>query len=184
MEKFGLSTLVLVIFESKSQNYSKKMKNIYSIILTIVIIHVSYAQANVDPQDNFPLSLLTKHFENLNHGNEEANQYPLLKQHESYSILGCMSLLSSENEIVKKVALARLRGISTQLFLEGKPVILTAGMNSAGINISKNKNLQDDDHIIYVAIADCIVTKEQEKAQAIFNNQTRALIAQKQNDNP
>jgi|GEM_PF-3017075 len=42
-------------------------------------------------------------------------------------------------------------------------------MNSANFNITKNENLEDDNNIIYVSIADCIVTQAQDKAQGIFN---------------
>ncbi|MNY53611.1 hypothetical protein D3C86_1893800 [compost metagenome] len=84
--------------------------------------------------------------------------------------------MESEDETIKKIAIARLKGIATQLFREGKPVLLTSGMNSANFNIIKNENLEDDNNIIYVSIADCIVTQAQDKAQGIFNNQTRKLI--------
>lgn len=137
-----------------------------------------YTQEYEQVDDNFPLSLLTRHFENLNYGKDEFEKFPTLKQPAYYCIMGCIVLIDSNDETLKKVALARLKGIATQLFREGKPVLLTSGMSSAYFNIEKNKNLKDDNNIIYLAIADCIVSKAEVLAQSTFNNQTRYLIEQ------
>lgn len=152
------------------------MKKIYIILFTILGIHFSFAQEETKVDENFPFSLLTRYFNYLNHGKEELKSYPVLNQSESYCIWGCIFLMESEDETIKKIAIARLKGIATQLFREGKPVLLTSGMNSANFNITKNANLEDDNNIIYVSIADCIVTQAQDKAQGIFNHQTRKLI--------
>jgi hypothetical protein len=155
------------------------MKSIKILIFILFTTQFSSAQTETKIDDNFPLSLLTRNFENLNHGSELFEKYPILKTKELNSIIGCIYLLEMKEEEIRKVAIARLRGISTQLFNEGKPVILTYGMDSVGFAIKKNENLEDDNHIIYLSIADCVVRNSEEKAENEFNNQTWKLIAQK-----
>jgi hypothetical protein len=152
------------------------MKYIYIVIL---ISQLCSAQTEIKVDENFPLSLLTKDFKNLNHGNEIFEKHPILKRTELNSIIGCIYLLTLSEEEIKKVAIARLKGIATQLFKEGKPIILTYGMDSAGFAIKENENLEDDNHIIYLSIADCIVSQSESKAKIVFNEQTMMLLAQK-----
>lgn len=153
------------------------MKKIY-LLFSVIYFNFFYTQKYEQVDDNYPLSLLFRHFKNLNHGKDEFEKFPTLKQPEYYCIMGCIILIDSNDETLKKVALARLKGIATQLFREGKPVLLTSGMSSAYFNIEKNKNLEDDNNIIYLAIADCIISKAEVLAQTTFNNQTRYLIGQ------
>ncbi|WP_298396066.1 hypothetical protein [Flavobacterium sp.] len=152
--------------------------------LTLIIFfttQLSSAQTETEIDNNFPLSLLTRYFENLNHGSELFDRYPILKNEQYYSIIGCIYLLEMKDEEIKKVAIARLKGISTQLFNEGKPVFLTYGMDSVGFAINKNENLEDDNQIVYLSIADCIIRNSEVEATKAFNNQTMKLIAQKKN---
>ena len=155
------------------------MNKALKFIFIFFITQCSFAQTETKVDDNFPLSLLTREFENLNHGSELFEKYSILKTKQLNSIIGCIYLLETKEEEIKKVAIARLKGISTQLFNEGKPVVLTCGMDSVYFADKKNENLEDDNHIIYVSIADCLVRSSEEVAQNIFNSQTWKLVAQK-----
>lgn len=155
------------------------MKYFKLTLIIFFITQLSSAQTEIEIDNNFPLSLLTRSFENLNHGSELFEQYPILQNKHLYSIIGCIYLLDMEKEEIKKVAIARLKGISTQLFNENKPVILTYGMDSVGFAMKKNENVEDDNQIVYLSIADCIVKNSEVQAQNAFNNQTRKLVSKK-----
>ena len=159
------------------------MKYLKLTLIIFFISQLSSAQTENEIDNNFPLSLFTRNFENLNHGSELFDRYPILKNEQSYSIIGCIYLLEMKDEEIKKVAIARLKGISTQLFNEEKPVILTYGMDSVGFAIKKNENLKDDNQIVYISIADCVVRNSEVEAQNAFNKQTWILIAQKKDEN-
>ena len=159
--------------------YSVNMKYFKPTLIIFFITQLSSAQTEIEIDNNFPLSLLTRSFENLNHGSELFEQYSILKNKHLYSIIGCIYLLEMEEEEMKKVAIARLKGISTQLFNEKKPVILTYGMDSVGFAMKKNENVEDDNQIVYLSIADCIVRNSEVQAQNAFNNQTRKLVSKK-----
>lgn len=155
------------------------MKYLKLTLIVFFITQLSSGQTETEIDNNFPLSLLTRNFENLNHGSDLFERYPILIKKELCSIIGCIYLLEMEDEEIKKVAIARLKGISTQLFNEKTPVMLTYGMNSIGYAIKKNENLEDDNQIVYLSIADCIVRNSEVQAQNAFNNQTRKLVAKK-----
>lgn len=155
----------------------KNMKNFYLSIFILLSTLCSSAQTTAEIKNDFAF-LLTRNFV-LNHGSELFEQYPILKDERCYSIIGCIYLLYIKDEEVKKVAIERLRGISTQLFNEGKPVLLTYGMDSVDSVIKRNENLEDDNHIIYLSIADCVVSQPENIASNVFNEQTMKLVAQK-----
>lgn len=153
------------------------MKNVYLSIFMLLSTLYSSAQTTAENENDF-FFLLSRDFV-LNHGSELFDQYPFLEFKGHYSIIGCIYLLSIKEDKVKKVAIDRLRGISTQLFNEGKPVLLTYGMNSVNSTLKKNENLEDDNHIIYLSIADCVVSQAESIASDVFNEQTIKLIARK-----
>ncbi|WP_298119599.1 hypothetical protein [Flavobacterium sp.] len=160
------------------------MKYLKLTLFIFFVIQLSSAQTEneIEIENNFPLSLLTRYFKNLNHGSELFDSYPILKNEQFYSIIGCIYLLEIKDEEIKKVAIARLKGISKQLFNEGTPVILNYGMDSVGFAIKKNEDLEDDNQIVYLSIADCIIRNSEVEAKNSFNNQTMKLIDQKKDN--
>lgn len=157
------------------------MKNFYISIFILLSTFFASAQTETEIEDDFSFSLLTRDFI-LNHGSELFDKYPTLKAKEYHSIIGCIYLLYLKEDEVKKVAIERLQGISTQLFNEGKPVLLTYGMDSVGFALKKNENLEDDNHIIYISIADCVVSESESIAKSVFNAQTMKLITEKKDN--
>lgn len=120
--------------------------------------------------------LYTKCFDNLNQGLDILEKHPAFKDVKLCSIAYCMILLYYKDEEIKGVAEQRLRGIATQLFQEGNPVYLISGMDSYLEAQEKNKNLEDDNHIVYISIADCLILSFEARAQEIVNKQTMLLI--------
>jgi hypothetical protein len=130
-------------------------------------------------ENSISAQLYTKCFDNLNQGLDILEKYPAFKDAKLCSIAYCMMLLYYKDEEIKFVAEQRLRGIATQLFQEGNPVYLISGMDSYLEAQEKNKNLEDDNHIVYISIADCLTLSFEARAQEIVNKQTMQLISSK-----
>lgn len=122
--------------------------------------------------------LYTKCFENLNQGIEIFEKYPPLKSRKFCSLIECMFLYSYKEEDIKFAAEKRLIGIATQLYNAGTPVYLTMGMDSYLYVTEKNKNLEDDDHLVYINYGECTNPRFLSDAAAIINRQTLSLIKQ------
>ena len=88
----------------------------------------------------------------------------------------CIALLHYEEDDIKFIAEERLRGIATQLFREGNPVLLITGMESFERAQENNKNLEDDNHIVYISVASCLVSQYEARAKEVVNSQTQLLI--------
>lgn len=150
------------------------------LILFLLSFFLVKSQNSITPQEAVENSisdqLFTKCFENLNQGIEIFEKYPSLKNVKICSIMYCMFLLQYKEEEIKSVAEERLRGIATQLFREGNPVYLISGMESYERAKKNNENLEDDNHIVYISIAACMISQFEARAQEIVNKHTMLLI--------
>jgi len=154
---------------------NKTLKLIFIFFFTQLV----YSQSKAS--DTIRTSFLTKEFENVNVENELLEKYSILKTKEVNSILGCIVLLNIKDDKIKKIAVERLRKISIKLFNEGTPVLLIYGMFSGYLANKENENLQDDNHLVYVSIAECVVSNAENIAHDVFNEQTIKLIKEKEN---
>jgi hypothetical protein len=149
------------------------------VIVLLLFYFQSFGQSKARIDENFPYALLSKPFENLNHYPGLLEKYPNLKDTGFYTILGCLVLLSTEEEEVRQIGKARLQEIATQLFREQTPVLLISGLDSASRAEKENENLNDDNNLIYISITDCVISQEVQILQEIFNSKTRSLLTQK-----
>jgi len=149
------------------------------VIVLLLFYFQSFGQSKARVDENFPYALLSKPFENLNHYPVLLKKYPNLEDTGFYTILGCLVLLCTEEEEVRQIGKARLQGIATQLFREQSPVLLISGLDSASRAEKENENLNDDNNLIYISIADCVIFQEVQILQEIFNSKTRSLLTQK-----
>lgn len=117
-------------------------------------------------------------FENLN-PKEVFQKYPSFQKHNFCTFIDCIFLLAYKEEDVHLAASERLKEIATILYNEKTPVILTTGMDSFLDAKEKNKNLNDDDKIIYVSIGDCVNPAFINEGKDIFNTETYKLIHKK-----
>lgn len=120
--------------------------------------------------------LYTKCFENLNQGKEIFDKYPDFKEDRFCKLYECMFLFYLKEPEMKFAAEKRLIEIATRLYQEGTPVYLTMGMDSYLNAENKNKNLEDDNHIVYISYGDCINPSYLIDAAEIVNRQTHSLI--------
>ncbi len=122
--------------------------------------------------------LFTKCFTNLNQGFEIFEKYPALKSKKIQfcSLLECMFLNAYKEDDIKLAAEKRLIGIATQLYNEGTPVYLIMGSDSYLTAKERNKNLEDNNHIVYISYGECINPLYLREAAEIVNKQTYFLI--------
>ncbi|MFQ6599562.1 hypothetical protein [Flavobacterium sp. C3NV] len=151
--------------------------------LIMLLLSLNAKSQNVDESietedHSISAQLYTKCFENLNQGAEILEKYPAFKETKPCSLAYCMMLLSYKDEEIKLVAEQRLQGIATQLFQEGNPVYLISGMDSFLTAQEKNKNLEDDHHIVYISYAECTSPEFLRRSADIVNAQTMQLIKQ------
>lgn len=75
-----------------------------------------------------------------------------------------------------EIAIERMHQISKLFYLAGCPIILTTGKDSGYKATQENINLLDDNKIIYISIAECVVSDSENKAKDVFNKATLELI--------
>ncbi|PWB20606.1 hypothetical protein DCO46_20565 [Flavobacterium sp. HTF] len=165
---------------SKSILEFKKMllRFVYTVLVLICAQAQAQATKDITYEDNsISMQLYTKCFENLNQGTEVFKKYPALKNVKPCSLLNCMSLLAYKEKDIQLAAEERLKEISTQLYKEGNPVCLLMGLDSNLIVEEKNKNLNDDNHLVYITFADYVAADFLNKGAEIINKQTNLLIS-------
>ncbi|MFC0778503.1 hypothetical protein [Flavobacterium sp. HJSW_4] len=80
---------------------------------------------------------------------------------------------------IQDAILKRAVEIATLLYKNNSPIYLISGMSSGDHALRKNINLNDDNKLIYVSIAECVTTTTLEKIQEAVNNETTKLINSK-----
>ncbi|WP_281635797.1 hypothetical protein [Flavobacterium marginilacus] len=156
------------------------------LFLIIIVFHNLLFSQNSDGNvsaETISDKIQTHCFENLKPF-KELDSLPNWKNH-TCTILDNLVLLQintknkSFDEELHKSVISRLREISNLFYLDKTPIILTSGMDSFLETEEKNKNLEDDNKIIYVSIGECIMPRTWYEAKEIFNSETRKLINNK-----
>jgi hypothetical protein len=159
------------------------MKKLFLIIIlfqNLIFSQNSYENLSAETISS---KMITHCFEDLQ-PIKELDSIPAWKSN-SCSILDNLMLIQikteneSFNEKLNKSIISRLREISNHFYLNKTPIILTSGMDSSFEANEKNKNLDDDDSIIYVSIGECTMPRNWYEAQDVFNSETRKLIQSK-----
>lgn len=112
---------------------------------------------------------------------EEARNIIPLKSIPFCTLYQCVAGVeySEEKKDIQEAILKRSIEITTLLFKQGTPIYLLSGMDSSGTEIVENKNLTDDNNLVYIAIAECLTSESLEKIKNIVNEQTMKLINKK-----
>jgi len=155
---------------------------IFVIAFLLVSLHVvSQNTDNLEiiEENSLASQLYNKCFENLNQGSEILELYPAFKDIKLCSIAYCMQILAYNDKEVKSIGENRLIGIATQLYNEGTPILLIMGLESSLLAEQKNKNLLDDNHIVYISYGECTNPPYLRLAAEIINKQTGRLIQKK-----
>jgi len=89
-----------------------------------------------------------------------------------------MFLYSYKESDIQLAAEKKLIGIATQLYNQRTPVYLTMGFESYSSAQEKNKDLNDDNYLVYISYGECTNPFFLVKAAEIVNKQTIFLINQ------
>ncbi|WP_431242726.1 hypothetical protein ACQ9BO_23630 [Flavobacterium sp. P21] len=92
-----------------------------------------------------------------------------------YQCVRGIGYAENKKEIESSI-LKRAVEITVRLYSEGTPVYLTYGMNSSSQADWDNEILTDDDKIVYISVAECIVSQSLIKISEAVNNATMELI--------
>lgn len=120
-------------------------------------------------------------FENLS-PIREFDSLPKWKEEKFCTLLDNLTLLQFEgvnvdfNQKLHKSILNRLCEISRGFYDKGNPVVLTSGLDSSYYAIQSNKNIEDEDNVIYVSIGECLIPNSWQKGKEVFNAMTKKLI--------
>ncbi|MDQ5929158.1 MAG: hypothetical protein QG594_936 [Bacteroidota bacterium] len=156
------------------------------VFLTIILFQNLLFSQNFDRNVsliNISDKIQTYCFENLK-PIKELDSIPAWRNH-SCTILDNLVLLQiktenkSFDEKLKKSIFNRLLEISNLFYLNKTPIILSSGMDSFFETNKKNKNLEDDNNIIYVSIGECTMPNNWYEAKNVFNSETMKLINKK-----
>ncbi|URM36980.1 hypothetical protein [Flavobacterium anhuiense] len=80
---------------------------------------------------------------------------------------------------IQDAILKRAVEIAALLYKNGTPIHLISGMNSSDRALIKNANLNDDDKLVYISVAECISSSTLDRIQEAVNNETTRLIESK-----
>jgi hypothetical protein len=141
-------------------------------------VHSQNAKDSIFEDNSISNRLYTKCFENLNQGAFFFEKYPKFKRTDVCNLSHCMLLLSFPEKEAQTAGEDLLRGIATQLYREGNPVYMIMGMESYERAAKENKNLEDDNHLVYISYAACQSPFFLSRAADIINEETRKLIKQ------
>ena len=159
------------------------MKKLFLIIILFQNLIFSQSSEGNVYTENIGDKIQTHCFENLKPF-KELDSLPNWKNH-TCTIIDNLFLLQintenkSFNEELHKSVINRLREISKLFYLDGTPIILTSGMDSFLETEKKNKNLEDDNKIIYVSIGECTMPRNWHEGKDAFNSETIKLLKNK-----
>lgn len=119
-----------------------------------------------------------KCYKDLNPIEGTINLIPEKKNVKFCSLYQCVSRIEyAENEKnIENAIIKRAIEITVRLYREGTPVYLTYGMDSSSQADWDNQILTDDDNLVYVSIAECVVSNSLVKISEAVNKATMELI--------
>ena len=77
---------------------------------------------------------------------------------------------------IQEAILKRSAEIAALLYKNETPVYLISGMSSSDKALIKNTNLNDDNKLVYISVAECVSSSTLDKIQEVVNNETTRLI--------
>ncbi|WP_163408442.1 hypothetical protein [Flavobacterium ajazii] len=115
---------------------------------------------------------------------QETKSKTELKNISFCSLYQCIKFVDYEDyeEKIQKAILKRALEIAFLLYNQRTPVYLVSGMNSSEKAFQKNLNLNDDNNLVYISIAECVSSSSLEQIKEIVNTKTSKLIESKKSN--
>ena len=157
------------------------MKKIFLAFL-ILFLNQVFCQDKTDENFNKAyVEVFGKCFEDLKPIEGTKEILPSKKNISFCSLYQCVTRIeyAENNKDIGEKILKRAIEITIRLYNAGTPIYLLSGMDSSGTAFAENKNLTDDNNLVYIAVAECITSDSIEKIKDIINNETLKLIHKK-----
>ena len=153
------------------------MRNLILIFFLFSIIKLSAQEIEQTSENSIELKVYNKCFEDFR-PLPESEYYNSLKEIKFCNLVECVAGFEycKKERNMQIAILKRAIEINNLLYNEHTPVILTYGMDSGFNANKKNLNINDDNNLIYISIADCLTTNSLEEFASAFNAETRKLI--------
>lgn len=154
------------------------MKNI-SIIFFLLFINQTFCQdENYTNPEKAIIKVYGKCYEDLKPIEGTINIIPEKKNVRFCSLYQCVSRIgfAEKQKDIENAIIKRAVEITVRLYSEGTPVYLTYGMNSSSQADWDNQILTDDDNLVYLSVAECIVSQSLIKISEAVNKTTMELI--------
>nr|WP_315223258.1 hypothetical protein [uncultured Flavobacterium sp.] len=157
------------------------MKKILVIIFILFLNQTFCQNVNEDSEQKIQHKIYSKCFESLKPIPEIENHIPL-KNISFCSLSECVMAFeyAKDEKTILEAISKRAIEICVILYDEGTPIYLTSGMDSSYDADEKNQNLTDDNHLVYISVAECLSSKSLKKIKDIVNEQTKKLINKNQ----
>ncbi|KAF2509201.1 hypothetical protein EYY60_12510 [Flavobacterium zhairuonense] len=149
------------------------------LFLLLFFVNQAFCQDKkfTNPEKAF-IEAFGKCYKDLNPIEGTINLIPEKKNVKFCSLYQCARAIEyTENKKeIENAILKRAVEITVRLYNEGTPIYLIYGMNSSSQADSDNEILTDDDNLVYISIAECVVSQSQVKISGVINKTTMELI--------
>ena len=148
------------------------MKNL-KFIIAIIFVNVSFGQI---PKGTIQYKYYEYCNENLSKL-ERSEVYPFFPTEELCSIKKCFRRISYPE--INAIIYKRIVELAKVNFEKKIYLYLIEGKGSIEVAEKKNKNLEDDNNLIYISVDEFINAKEITKGVELYNSETKKLINKK-----
>ncbi|WP_165800694.1 hypothetical protein [Flavobacterium sp. WLB] len=166
-------------FSKEELQHSKFIMTKKNLLLFLFFINQAFCQDknNTNPEKAI-VEVFEKCYKDLNPIEATINIIPEKKNVKFCSLYQCVSRVAyvEKEKDIENVIIKRAVEIAVRLYNDGTPVYLIYGMNSSSQADWDNQILTDDDNLIYVSIAECIVSHSLIKISEAVNKATMELI--------
>ncbi|WP_202701086.1 hypothetical protein [Flavobacterium sp. UGB4466] len=154
------------------------MKNIFLFLFLFTLNQVFSQDDNYTNSEKIIVDVFGKCFKDLNQIKGTRDVIPVNKNVKFCSMYQCVSRIgyTEKAKDIEKAIIKRAIKIATRLYNEGTPVYLTCGANSSNQADWYNQNLTDDNNLVYISIAECVVSHSLITIQKAVNQETMKLI--------
>jgi hypothetical protein len=154
------------------------MKKIFLIVF-LLFLNQSYCQdGNYSNPEKALIKVYGKCYEDLKSIEGTRGLIPEKKNVKFCSLYQCVSRIEyvEKQKDIENTIIKRAVEITVRLYSEGTPVYLIYGMNSSSQADWDNQILTDDDNLVYISVAECIVSNSLIKISEAVNKATMELV--------
>jgi hypothetical protein len=144
-------------------------------LIILFFFTFSVSAQETETEIPFPLTLYNKCFDDLK-PMKYISENSSWKDSDLCNLTMCSLLLAVKDPEAVAELKKRIIEITRKLFENGTPIKLISGLDSFVYAEKLNENLKDDNGIVYISIAACILSEQESLTKEIVNAETNRLI--------